>query len=108
VEMAAAATAVAVAVAATVAVVVAAAVVTAGKPTFTASHTRKLQTTRERRTSCGVFFCAGESLGEDGRHDVTVHVGEPKVAALVTERQPLVVDAEQVQQRRVQIVDVHR
>ena len=35
-----------------------------------------------------------------------MHVGQPEVAALEPERQPLVVDAQQVQQRRVQVVDL--
>ena len=35
-----------------------------------------------------------------------MHVGQAVVAALELERQPRVVDAEQVQDRRVQVVDV--
>ena len=37
-----------------------------------------------------------------------MHVRQPVVAALVLERQPGVVDAQAVQDRRVQIVHVHR
>jgi hypothetical protein len=38
--------------------------------------------------------------------DVAVHVREAEVAALETERQPLVIEAEQVKDRGVQIVNV--
>ena len=41
-------------------------------------------------------------------HDLAADVGEAVVAALEAERQLLVVEPEQVQQRRVQVVDVHR
>src|SRR5437868_44780 len=39
-------------------------------------------------------------------HDLAEHVGQPEVAALEAERQLRVVEAEQPQQRRVQVVDV--
>jgi Kef-type K+ transport system membrane component KefB len=39
---------------------------------------------------------------------VPVHVGQPVAPTLVLEHEPLVVDAEQVQQRRLEVVDVHR
>ena len=45
-------------------------------------------------------------LRQDLLHHVPVHVGQAEVAALELEGQPLVVDAEQVQHRRVQVVDV--
>ena len=35
-----------------------------------------------------------------------MHVGQAEVAALESVRQPLVVDAEQVQDRRLEVVDV--
>ena len=35
-----------------------------------------------------------------------MHVGQPELAALVLERQPLVVEAQQVQHGGVQVVDV--
>ena len=41
-------------------------------------------------------------------HHVARHIGQPVVAALVLERQPGVVDAEAVQHRGMQVVDVHR
>ena len=47
-------------------------------------------------------------LRQQGLHDVAVHVGEAVAAALVLERELLVVDAQQVQQRRLEVVDVHR
>jgi hypothetical protein len=37
-----------------------------------------------------------------------VHVREPVVAALEFERQPSVVDAEAMQHRRVQVMNMHR
>ena len=40
-------------------------------------------------------------------HHLPVHVGEPEVAAAVAERQFLVVDPHQVQDRGVQVVHVH-
>ena len=42
------------------------------------------------------------------RHDVAVHVGQAVVAALELEGQPRVVDAQAVQDRGVQVVDVDR
>ncbi len=44
--------------------------------------------------------------GKDIFHHVAVHVGQPIVAALVLERELRVVDAEQVQDRGLQVVDV--
>jgi len=39
--------------------------------------------------------------------DVTMHIGQTVITALESVGQPLVIDAQQVKQRRVQIVDVH-
>jgi len=47
-------------------------------------------------------------LREDLLHHPPVHVGEADVAALRPERQALVIDAERVEDRGVQIVNVHR
>ena len=44
--------------------------------------------------------------GEDAVHHLAVHVGEAHVAAAEAVGQPLVVDAQQVQHRGVQVVDV--
>ena len=41
-------------------------------------------------------------------HDIAVHVGQPKVAAGVVERQPFVIESQQVQNRGVPVVNVHR
>ena len=41
-------------------------------------------------------------------HHVAVHVGQPEVAALEAEGQAGVVEAQQVQDRRLQVVDVDR
>ena len=45
--------------------------------------------------------------GEDLANDLAVYVGQPEVAAGVAVDQPGVVDAHQVQDRRVVVVDVH-
>ena len=42
------------------------------------------------------------------RTTLPVHVGQAEVAALVAVGQPLVIEAEQVQDRRLQVVDVDR
>ena len=47
-------------------------------------------------------------LRENLLHDCAVHVGEPEMPALVFEGQAGVVDAQGVQDRGVQIVDVDR
>src|SRR5262249_32073305 len=49
---------------------------------------------------------APRGSGEEFLDDVSVDVGKAKVATSVTIRQFLVVEAEQVQDRRVQVVDV--
>ena len=41
-------------------------------------------------------------------NDPAVDVGEPEVAALVMMRESLVIEPHLVQQRRLQVVDVHR
>ena len=46
------------------------------------------------------------STGQDFPHDAAGHVGQPEVAAGVAEGQLLVVKPQQVQDRRVQVVDV--
>src|SRR5207245_2506207 len=52
---------------------------------------------------------AGKSRsGENAPDNFAVYVGEAEVPTLETECQPLVVDAQAVQQRRLQVVDVHR
>ena len=47
-------------------------------------------------------------LREDSFDDVAVDVGQSIVASLEFERQFLVIDAEAMQHRRVQVVNVHR
>src|SRR5438094_7028975 len=47
-------------------------------------------------------------LCQDPLHHVAMHVRQPVVPPLELERQPGVVDAEQVQQRRLEVVDVYR
>ena len=49
----------------------------------------------------------GHRLSENFAHHLTVHVGQPEVSAGVMERELFVVEAEQVQNRRLQIVDVN-
>ena len=46
-------------------------------------------------------------LRQNPVHHFAGHVGQPEVAALVAVGEPLVVDAQQVQHRGVQVVDVH-
>src|SRR4051794_22987313 len=46
--------------------------------------------------------------GQQALHDISMNVGETVVAALKFERQPGVINAEAVQQRGVQVVNVHR
>ena len=52
-------------------------------------------------------FAAGQRLGEQVTHQVPVYVGKTEIAALVTISQTLVVDSRQVQNGRVQVMDVH-
>lgn len=40
-------------------------------------------------------------------HDVPINIGQPKISPLVSVRQTLVIYPEQVQNRGIQIVDVH-
>ncbi len=56
--------------------------------------------------SDGQFDVVGRS-GEQSLDDLAVHVGQPEVAALEAIGQPGVVEAQQMQQRRVQVVDVN-
>ena len=49
----------------------------------------------------------GQVLGQHVLDDVSVHVGQAEVATLESVREALVVDAEQVQDRRLKVVDVH-
>ena len=49
---------------------------------------------------------SNELLGQQLFDDLAVHVGQAVVAALELERQPGVVDAQAVQDRGVQVVDV--
>ena len=48
----------------------------------------------------------GSGQRQNRLDDLSLHVGQPEVAALEPVGQPGVVDAEQVQDRRVQVVDV--
>src|SRR5688572_27919092 len=61
----------------------------------------------ERNT---VVTCCGpvRVLDEYVAHDVTVHVAQPEVAARVPVGEPLVVEAHEVQDRRVEVVYGHR
>ena len=49
----------------------------------------------------------GVRLREELRHDVSVHVREAEVAALELVDEALVVDAQHVEDRRLQVVDRH-
>ena len=50
--------------------------------------------------------CRSLDSGQQWLHDFAMHVGQAVVAALEFEGQPRVVEAQAVQQRRVQVVDV--
>src|SRR5262245_40746981 len=45
--------------------------------------------------------------GQDVPYHLAVHVGQAEIAAAVAIRQPLVIQPHQVQDRRVQVMDVH-
>src|SRR5438046_4191108 len=47
-----------------------------------------------------------ESCVDDLRHHLPIDVGEPEIAAAVTEREPFMIEAEQMQEGGVQIVHV--
>ena len=64
-----------------------------------------MRTAAQARSGSPQHF-AFESLGQYRLHDISVHVGEPVMAALIFEGQLRVVDAKEVQNRSVQIVDV--
>src|SRR5215510_13544803 len=51
--------------------------------------------------------CEWRQLSQNLMRNVTVHVSQPKVAAAIEVREPRVVDSQQMQDRGVQIVDVH-
>src|SRR5439155_3534354 len=61
------------------------------------------------RELCAVKGMTGSTpqSGQKLLHDVTMHVREPEAAALEQKRQPLVIDAQEVQDRRLQIVYVY-
>ena len=46
---------------------------------------------------------SGQQLGDD----LALHIGQPKIAALKAEGQPLVIQPEQMEKRRVQVVNVN-
>ncbi len=48
------------------------------------------------------------TLRQDFLDHVAVHIGQPKLAALVFEREPLVIDSQLMQNRGMQIMDVNR
>src|SRR5437899_7908 len=74
---------------------------------FTSLETAKSETARTRTMELNVSLPDG-SLCEESMHDPPVHVGEPVVAALELERQPRVVDAQAMQHRCVQVMNMHR
>src|SRR5262249_19999947 len=45
--------------------------------------------------------------GQNGFHDTAVHVRQPEIAALITIREPGMVDAQAMQQRGVEVVHMH-
>src|SRR6266542_3597892 len=53
-----------------------------------------------------MLFCGGP-LGQDFSNNLAVHVGQPEVASAVAVGELCVIQAQQVQNRGVQIVDVN-
>src|SRR4051812_46812354 len=60
---------------------------------------------RLTKSSCDAFG-PPTALREDALHHVAFHIGQPEVAAAVAVGELFVIEAEQVQHGRVQIVDV--
>src|SRR5579884_2427373 len=58
------------------------------------------------RGSDDLAECDPMVSGKQVLHYMPMYIGEPKAAALELERQPLMVDAKQVQDRRLQIMDM--
>src|SRR5579859_7458284 len=56
----------------------------------------------------GVLWYVNLGSRHNLRHDAAFHVGQTEVAAGVAEGQPLVIEAEQMQDGRVQVAHVHR
>ena len=54
----------------------------------------------------GVPFLYGRS-GQQSIDDMSVHVGQPKITALMPIRQSLVIKTEAMENRRLQIMDMH-
>src|SRR6266542_3006350 len=65
-----------------------------------------------RATLAGAFENAGMlapgSSGEECLHDVAAHIGEAEVTPLEVVGQVFVIEAHQLEDRRVEIVDIHR
>src|SRR5688500_4283022 len=59
------------------------------------------------RGRCTSAVLSDDRSGQQLLHDVAVYVGQAEVTPLILERQALVIDAEDVQQRGVEVVDVH-
>ena len=49
-----------------------------------------------------------EALRENGLHNLAGNISEPEVSSCVTEGEPLVIEPEQMKDRCVEIMDVHR
>ena len=73
----------------------------------------------DHRVSCSARLCTGRQttekrssaprgLCEDALHHVAGDAGETRVETLVLDRQALVIDAEQMQHRRMEVGDGHR
>ena len=70
-----------------------------------------IQTTNRRGGSgqtLGAEICSRLRVSSDNpAHDLSSLVGQPEVASLVPEREPLVIDAAQVQHRGMEVMHVH-
>src|SRR5262245_13718989 len=60
----------------------------------------------KQRSPDSARYCTQASSGNDGVNHLSVHIRQPEIAAGVTIGEAFVVEAEQVQNRGVQVVDV--
>src|SRR5262245_51769902 len=71
-------------------------------------YSRRFAATSARRQATCRASTAPAASGQNFLHHVAVHIGQPEVAALEPEREPFVVDPQQVQHGRLEVVHVHR
>jgi hypothetical protein len=77
-----------------------------GKTQLAAADKKWMPLWLEKYASTAVNWPHCVDSSQHGFDDISMHVGQSEVAALETIRQPLVIDAQQVQQRGLEIVDM--